>query len=125
MKEEIGKPNDLVPLALLRAMDQFYGIEYQGEPEMLYSFCAEGKSSPKRKKPLRILYATFLRYPNVGGLASYITSIKTGLSASVIRRMSSRRSKCRHLFFRKISRGPLTRSERFLLADTAPQTKSL
>ncbi|UBM13081.1 glycosyltransferase family 4 protein [Bacillus velezensis] len=78
MKEEIGKPNDLVPLALLRAMDQFYGIEHQSEPEMLYSFCAEGKSSPKRKKPLRILYATFLRYPNVGGLASYITSIKTG-----------------------------------------------
>lgn len=69
---------EMVPLALLRVMDQFYGIEHQSEQEMLRSFCSEGKSSPKRKKPLRILYATFLRYPNVGGLASYITSVKTG-----------------------------------------------
>lgn len=72
MKEEIGKPNGLVPPALLRVMDQFYGIKHQGEPEMLYSFCAEGKSSPKRKKPLRILYATFLRYPNVGDRKSVV-----------------------------------------------------
>ncbi len=49
MKGEIGKPNGLVPLTLLRVMDQFYGIEHQSEPEMLYSFCAEGKSSPNEK----------------------------------------------------------------------------
>ncbi len=125
MKEEIGKPNGLVPLALLRAMDQFYGIEHQSEPEMLYSFCAEGKSSPKRKKPLRILYATFLRYPNVGGLASYITSIKTGFErighqADVISPLQMPPS-----FFQEDIPRLLTRSERFLLADTAPQTKSL
>ncbi|EIT86217.1 glycosyltransferase [Fictibacillus macauensis ZFHKF-1] len=31
-----------------------------------------------RKKPLRILYVTFLRYPNYGGLSNYITSLKQG-----------------------------------------------
>ncbi|WP_049627718.1 glycosyltransferase family 4 protein [Bacillus sp. JFL15] len=77
MREEIGRPCSLVPPALLRVMDQFYGIGHQDEQE-LHSFCAERKSSPKRKRPLRILYATFLKYPNVGGLASYITSVKTG-----------------------------------------------
>ncbi|MBY8912030.1 glycosyltransferase family 4 protein [Bacillus sp. YC2] len=78
MREEIGKSNSLVPLTLLRVMDQFYGIEHQNEQETLRPFGVEKKSSSKRKKPLRILYVTFLRYPNVGGLASYIASVKTG-----------------------------------------------
>lgn len=98
MKEEIGKPNGLVPLTLLRVMNQFYGIEHQSEPEMLYSFCAEGKSSPKRKSHCVFCTQPFSVTRMSEDWRVISRQLRRVLSASVTRRMSSRRSKCRQLF---------------------------
>ncbi|TYR80921.1 glycosyltransferase family 4 protein [Priestia megaterium] len=60
-------------------MDQYYGVDYKTDSliEPLQAFGIKKNISDKTDK-LKILYVTFLRYPNTGGLSTYITSIKNG-----------------------------------------------
>lgn len=61
-------------------MDEYYQIDnkmkYIIEPFQTFGI---KKDSPLTKiGKLKILYVTFLKYPNTGGLSNYITSLKTG-----------------------------------------------
>lgn len=51
---------------LQEAMDLYYGKK---------------QKSGEHKKSLRILLATYLRYPHVGGVSNYITTLKAGLAS--------------------------------------------
>ena len=84
-------------------MDQFYGIEHQSEPEMLYSFCAEGKA-PQTKSHCVFCTQPFSVTRMSEDWRVISRQLRRVLSASVIRRMSSRRSKCRQLFQEDIPR---------------------
>lgn len=62
---------------LLKVMDEYYKVENKQKVETFQSFYVN-KNDRNKKKRLRILYVTFLKYPNHGGLSNYITSLKTG-----------------------------------------------
>ncbi len=61
-------------------MDEYYKIDskknYLLEP--FQTFGIKKNRIPSKTNKLNILYVTFLRYPNTGGLSNYITSLKTG-----------------------------------------------
>ncbi|MEI5909331.1 glycosyltransferase family 4 protein [Bacillus spongiae] len=61
---------------LLSVMDRFYDVPTKSPiPSNLQSF---GRKSSSILNKLNILYVTFLKYPNTGGLSNYITSLKSG-----------------------------------------------
>ncbi|WP_459500177.1 glycosyltransferase family 4 protein [Bacillus sp. C1] len=60
-------------------MDEYYNIENQLDYEMKTFQIFGGVNSSKIDK-IKILYVTFLKYPNTGGLSNYITSLKTGFA---------------------------------------------
>jgi glycosyltransferase involved in cell wall biosynthesis len=49
---------------LVETMDHYYGLT---------------QKSPGQKNKIRILLATYLRYPHVGGVSNYLTTLKAGL----------------------------------------------
>lgn len=61
-------------------MDEYYQIDNKKdhiiEPFQTYGIKKDSTLSKTNK--LKILYVTFLKYPNTGGLSNYITSLKTG-----------------------------------------------
>ncbi|WP_042984113.1 glycosyltransferase family 4 protein [Bacillus clarus] len=63
--------------SLVKVMDAYYKVENRVEYLInpLQSFRPEKATM---KKNMKILYVTFLKYPNTGGLANYITTLKTG-----------------------------------------------
>ncbi|AQX54949.1 glycosyltransferase family 4 protein [Priestia flexa] len=64
---------------LLHTMDQFYAIS-SNNPAFISKPGFQTAKALIRKPKLRILYVTFLRYPNTGGLAHYINHVKDGFS---------------------------------------------
>lgn len=71
------KINSPIHPNLLKAMDEYYKVENKQRVETFRNFCVK-QNHVKVKKKLKILYVTFLKYPNNGGLSNYITSLKTG-----------------------------------------------
>lgn len=61
-------------------MDEYYKIDSKKNHlmEPFQTFGIKKNRIPSKIKKLKILYVTFLRYPNTGGLSNYITSLKTG-----------------------------------------------
>lgn len=61
-------------------MDEYYKIDSKKNHlmEPFQTFGIKKNRIPSKTKKLKILYVTFLRYPNTGGLSNYITSLKTG-----------------------------------------------
>ncbi len=74
-------PTNLPPFFpdLLQTMDKFYDVS-STNPAFIPSPGFQPAKAPTRKSKLRILYVTFLRYPNTGGLAHYINHVKDGFS---------------------------------------------
>ncbi|MGK0698699.1 hypothetical protein ACR3I8_03540 [Priestia flexa] len=74
-------PTNLPPFFpdLLQTMDKFYDVS-SINPAFIPSPVFQPTKAPTRKSKLRILYVTFLRYPNTGGLAHYINHVKDGFS---------------------------------------------
>ncbi|MEY8349530.1 glycosyltransferase family 4 protein [Bacillus cereus] len=66
--------------SLLKVMDEYYKIDSKKNHlmEPFQTFGIKKNRIPSKIKKLKILYVTFLRYPNTGGLSNYITSLKTG-----------------------------------------------
>ncbi|PFK37439.1 glycosyl transferase family 1 [Bacillus cereus] len=66
--------------SLLKVMDEYYKIDSKKNHlmEPFQTFGIKKNRIPSKTKKLKILYVTFLRYPNTGGLSNYITSLKTG-----------------------------------------------
>lgn len=82
-KEEPDESMCLFHPSLLKVMDEYYQIDHEQHDimEPFQPFAIKKDSIQRQTKKLKILYVTFLRYPNVGGLANYITSLKTGFEA--------------------------------------------
>lgn len=61
-------------------MDEYYKIDSKKNHlmEPFQTFGIKKNRIPSKTNKLKILYVTFLRYPNTGGLSNYITSLKTG-----------------------------------------------
>ncbi|PEF71971.1 glycosyl transferase family 1 [Bacillus pseudomycoides] len=66
--------------SLLKVMDEYYKIDSKKNHlmEPFQTFGIKKNRIPSKTNKLKILYVTFLRYPNTGGLSNYITSLKTG-----------------------------------------------
>ncbi|GGE72060.1 glycosyltransferase family 4 protein [Priestia taiwanensis] len=62
--------------SLVRVMDIYYGVAKEEESILVApKYSLQGRKSGS----LNILYVTFLRYPNTGGLSNYITSLQMGM----------------------------------------------
>lgn len=61
-------------------MDEYYQIDSKKNhiTKSFQTFGIKKGSILSKAKKLKILYVTFFRYPNTGGLSNYITSLKTG-----------------------------------------------
>ncbi|MGN4445106.1 glycosyltransferase family 4 protein [Bacillus cereus group sp. MYBK79-1] len=61
-------------------MDKYYKVENQLEfvDLPIVSFKDNGECLNKKVENMKILYVTFFKYPNVGGLANYISTLKEG-----------------------------------------------
>ncbi|MGG2014779.1 glycosyltransferase family 4 protein [Bacillus sp. S10(2024)] len=79
-KERRNECNVPFHTSLLKIMDEYYQIDNKKdritEPFETFGIKKDGTLSKTSK--LKILYVTFLKYPNTGGLSNYITSLKTG-----------------------------------------------
>ncbi|MEI4828672.1 glycosyltransferase family 4 protein [Bacillus sp. FJAT-53711] len=66
--------------SLLKIMDEFYQIDSKMNHVIkpFQTFGIKKDNIPSKTRKLKILYVTFLKYPNTGGLSNYITSLKTG-----------------------------------------------
>lgn len=58
-------------------MDEYYQIDNKKD-HIIEMYGIEKNSTLSKTNKLKILYVTFLKYPNTGGLSNYITSLKKG-----------------------------------------------
>ncbi|WP_242222277.1 glycosyltransferase family 4 protein [Bacillus cereus group sp. BfR-BA-01380] len=65
-------------VSLLKVMDEYYQIDHNYIIEPFQTFGIKKDSIFTENRKLKILYVTFLKYPNTGGLSNYITTLKTG-----------------------------------------------
>lgn len=79
-KERQNECNYPFHTSLLKIMDEYYQIDNQQDHiiEPFQTFGIKKDSTLSKTNKLKILYVTFLKYPNTGGLSNYITSLKTG-----------------------------------------------
>ncbi|MEH7463357.1 glycosyltransferase family 4 protein [Bacillus thuringiensis] len=79
-KERRNEWNDPFHTSLLKIMDEYYQIDNKKDHinEPFRTFGSKKDNTLSKIKKLKILYVTFLKYPNTGGLSNYITSLKTG-----------------------------------------------
>ncbi|SFI38287.1 MULTISPECIES: glycosyltransferase family 4 protein [unclassified Bacillus (in: firmicutes)] len=79
-KEERNECNSPFHTSLLKIMDEYYQIDHKKDYiiEPFQTFGIKQGSILSNTNKLKILYVTFLKYPNTGGLSNYITSLKTG-----------------------------------------------
>ncbi len=84
-KKGRGNVSEMPPFrihpALTAVMDQYFLKIKDAAPNSPHSFHQQ-QMEGRPPKPLTILYVTFLRYPNTGGLSHYITSLKNGMEAA-------------------------------------------
>jgi glycosyltransferase involved in cell wall biosynthesis len=61
-------------------MDEYYNVDnIQNEVVEILPKWEQKEHVQKQRETLKIVFVTFLKYPNTGGLSNYITSLKTGL----------------------------------------------
>jgi glycosyltransferase involved in cell wall biosynthesis len=69
---------NVIDAELVRILDEYYNVDSERQKESI-TFEQKIKHQRKNNDKLKILYVTFLRYPNIGGLSNYITSLKGGM----------------------------------------------
>ncbi|MCM3734881.1 glycosyltransferase family 4 protein [Bacillus cytotoxicus] len=76
-KERRNECNSPFHTSLLKIMDEYYQIDNKKD-HIIEMYGIEKNSTLSKTNKLKILYVTFLKYPNTGGLSNYITSLKKG-----------------------------------------------